>query len=143
MAFAQAGLKTLLIDADLRLPTMHTYFNVTADEHTQGLPAVLSGRSKLEAAVITAQVPQLDLLLTTRPAESPAELLSNRRLYDLLDGAADKYDRVVIDSAPLNAVSDTMLVMPRADAILLVVRAGQTPASESRARRWRRSPAAR
>ena len=51
----------------------------------------------------------------------------------MLDEAARKYDRMVIDSAPLNAVSDTMLIMPKADAILLVVRAAQTPASESKA----------
>jgi Mrp family chromosome partitioning ATPase len=51
----------------------------------------------------------------------------------LLDEAASQYDRVVIDSAPLNAVSDTMLIMPKADAILLVVRAAQTPSGESKA----------
>jgi len=70
--------------------------------------------------------------LTTNPADSPAELLSGIRLPLLLDEAAQKYDRVVIDSAPLNAVSDTMLIIQKADAILLVVRAAQTPASESK-----------
>jgi Mrp family chromosome partitioning ATPase len=72
-------------------------------------------------------------LLTTTPADSPAELLSGIRLPLLLDEAAQKYDRVVIDSAPLNAVSDTMLIIQKADAILLVVRAAQTPASECKA----------
>jgi Mrp family chromosome partitioning ATPase len=72
----------------------------------------------------------LSLLLTTTSVDSPAELLSGIRLPLLLDEAAQKYDRVVIDSAPLNAVSDTMLIMQKADAILLVVRAAQTPASE-------------
>jgi Mrp family chromosome partitioning ATPase len=77
--------------------------------------AVLTGRSTLASA------------------DSPAELLSGVRLPLLMDEVASKYDRVVIDSAPLNAVSDTMLVMPKADGILLVVRAALTPVSETKA----------
>jgi len=133
VAFAQAGLKTLLIDADLRLPTLHTYFNVPAVEGSKGLVSVLTGRLTLASAVMPSPVPTLELLLTTTPADSPAEVLSGIRMPLLLDEAVSKYDRVVIDSAPLNAVSDTMLIMPKAEAILLVVRASQTPSSESKA----------
>jgi len=133
VTFAQAGLKTLLIDADLRLPTLHTYFNFPPGEENNGFPAVLAGRATLASAVVPSQIPNLALVLTTTPAESPAELLSGIRLPLLLDEAARQYDRIVIDSAPLNAVSDTMLIMQKADAILLVVRASQTPASECKA----------
>jgi len=133
VAFAQAGLKTLVIDADLRLPTLHTYFNLPPDEENTGFQDVLAGRKTLASAVVPSAISTLELLLTTTPAESPAELLSGIRLPLLLDEAAQTYDRVVIDSAPLNAVSDTMLILPKADAILLVVRATQTPASESKA----------
>ncbi len=133
VAFAQAGLRTLLIDADLRLPTLHTYFNLPPGEVARGFVEVLTGRATLEAAALTSGIPTLSLLLTTNPADSPAELLSGIRLPLLLDEAAAQFDRVVIDSAPLNAVSDTMLILPKADAILLVVRAGKTPASESKA----------
>jgi capsular exopolysaccharide synthesis family protein len=128
VAFAQAGLKTLLIDADLRLPTLHTYFNLLVEN--SGFTETLAGRAKLASAVVPSPLPTLSLLLTTTPADSPAELLSGIRLPLLLDEAAGAYDRVVIDSAPLNAVSDTMLIMPKADAILLVIRAAQTPISE-------------
>ncbi|HEV3271494.1 MAG TPA: polysaccharide biosynthesis tyrosine autokinase [Candidatus Methylacidiphilales bacterium] len=128
VAFAQAGLKTLLIDADLRLPTLHTYFNFPGE--SGGFTEVLAGRAKLASAVVASPVPALSLLLTCIPSDSPAELLSGNNLTLLLDEAAATYDRVVIDSAPLNAVSDTMLVMPKADAILLVIRAALTPASE-------------
>ena len=133
VAFAQAGLKTLVIDADLRLPTLHTYFNLPPDEENTGFQDVLAGRKTLASAVVPSAISTLELLLTTTPAESPAELLSGIRLPLLLDEAAQTYDRVVIDSAPLNAVSDTILILPKADAILLVVRATQTPASESKA----------
>jgi len=132
VAFAQAGLKTLLIDADLRLPTLHTYFNLPPSEQSNGFTDLLAGRVPLAKAVIHSPIPTLDLLLTGTPADSPAELLSGIRLPLMMDEAAANYDRVVIDSAPLNAVSDTMLIMPKADAILLVVRAAQTPASESK-----------
>jgi polysaccharide biosynthesis transport protein len=130
VAFAQAGLKTLLIDADLRLPTLHTYFNLPSNEAGNGFPDVLAGRATLATAVVPSPIPTLELLLTTAAADSPAELLSGIRLPRLMDEAAGKYDRIVIDSAPLNAVSDTMLIMPKADAILLVIRAAQTPMSE-------------
>ncbi|MCE0522897.1 MAG: polysaccharide biosynthesis tyrosine autokinase [Methylacidiphilales bacterium] len=130
VAFAQAGLKTLLIDADLRLPTLHSYFNIAPGGEAGGFVEVLTGRSILSAAVVSTQIPTLELLLTAVPADSPAELLSGIRLPLLLDEAAQNYDRVVIDSAPLNAVSDTMLIMQKADAILLVIRAAQTPSSE-------------
>jgi len=133
VAFAQAGLKTLLIDADLRLPTLHTYFNIPADQVANGFLEVLSGRATLDTAAIASPIPTLSLLLTTTAADAPAELLSGIRLPLLLDQAAQKYDRVVIDSAPLNAVSDTMLILQKTDAILLVIRAAQTPSSESKA----------
>ena len=132
VAFAQAGLKTLLIDADLRLPTLHTYFNLPPGGTYTGFPDALAGLSTLATAAVPSAIPSLSLLLTSAAVDSPAELLSGIRLPLLLDEAAQKYDRVVIDSAPLNAVSDTMLIMPKADAILLVVRAAQTPASESK-----------
>jgi capsular exopolysaccharide synthesis family protein len=133
VAFAQAGLKTLLIDADLRLPTMHTYFNIPATSVPGGFTEILSGRATLAEAAIVSQIPNLSLLVTATAADSPAELLSGMRLPALLDEAAKTFDRVVIDSAPLNAVSDTMLILPKADAILLVVRAAQTPAGECKA----------
>lgn len=132
VAFAQAGLKTLLIDGDLRLPTLHTYFNVPGTDGVAGFANFLTGKQTLAAATIKSPIPTLDLLLTISPAESPAEMLSSPRMPVLLDEVAAKYDRVVIDSAPLNAVSDTMLILPKADAILLVVRAQSTPASESK-----------
>jgi capsular exopolysaccharide synthesis family protein len=133
VAFAQAGLKTLLIDGDLRLPTLHTYFNVPGTEGVAGFANFLTGKQTLASAAIKSPIPTLDLLLTISPADSPAEMLSSIRLPILLDEVASKYDRVVLDSAPINAVSDTMLIMPKADAVLLVVRASSTPASETKA----------
>ena len=132
VAFAQAGLKTLLIDADLRLPTLYTYFQVPSKGENNGFIDVLSGRVDLASAATPSAVTNLDLLLTTTAAESPAEVLSGVRLPLLLVEAAGKYDRVVIDSAPLNAVSDTMLILQEVDAILLVIRAASTPSSESK-----------
>jgi capsular exopolysaccharide synthesis family protein len=133
VAFAQAGLKTLLIDADLRLPTTHTYFNIASTGEPGGFTQVLSGQATLAEATVVSQIPNLSLLLAVIAADSPAELLSSARLPVLLEEVARTYDRVVIDSAPLNAVSDTMLILPKADAILLVVRAAQTPAAECKA----------
>jgi succinoglycan biosynthesis transport protein ExoP len=133
VALAQAGLKTLLIDADLRLPTSHTYFDLPPGTVGDGFTNILLGRASLGSAVIDSPIPNLMLLLTSTPADAPAELLSGLRLPLLLEEAAKYYDRIIIDSAPLNAVSDTMLIVQRTDAILLVIRAAQTPASECKA----------
>jgi capsular exopolysaccharide synthesis family protein len=133
VVFAQAGLKTLLIDCDLRLPTLHTYFNLQAEGVPGGFQDVLTGKASLAAAALKSPIPNLDLLTAMIAAPNPAELLSGERFTELLAEAGKKYDRVVIDSAPLNAVSDTMLVMPQVDTILLVVRASQTPMSETKA----------
>ena len=88
VAFAQAGLKTLLIDADLRLPTLHTYFNLPAGQENTGFLDVLTGRSTLDAAAVASPIATLSLLLTSEPADSPAELLSGIRLPLMLDEAA-------------------------------------------------------
>jgi len=97
-----------------------------------GFANFLTGKQTLVQAAIKSPIPTLELLLTINPAESPAEMLSSPRLPVLLEEVASKYDRVVIDSAPLTAVSDTMLIMPMADAILLVIRATSTPSSETK-----------
>jgi succinoglycan biosynthesis transport protein ExoP len=133
VVLAQAGQRTLLIDADLRLPTVYTYFDLPPGEGSNGFPDVLVGRSNLASGVIESSIPNLSLLLTTTPADAPAELLSGTRFPALLEQAIKQYDRIVIDSAPLNAVSDTLLIVQKVQAILLVVRASQTPANESKA----------
>lgn len=123
ISLAQQGLSTLLIDADLRQPTMSTIFFGT--EEQRGLTAILVGRGTLELAQKT-EVSGLSVLSAGRLAPNPAELLSGSKFPDLLKEAISRYDRVVIDSAPLIPVSDTLLLAPHVQSICLVVRAAST-----------------
>ena len=126
VALAQQGLKTLLIDADLRRPGLNAIFPEAAD--SPGVAGFLRGEDSLEAACRPSTVPVLSLMPAGKDkAPNPAELLSSGRFKDLIEQAAGKFERVVIDTAPVNAVSDTLLFASLAPVICLVVRAGRTP----------------
>jgi capsular exopolysaccharide synthesis family protein len=125
VTLAQQNLRTLLIDADLRKPTLARLFSTKDTE--AGLAEVLAGTSPLESVARPTEVPNLTLLTAGRLVDNPSELLSTSAFRELLTKAMKNYDRVVIDSAPCIAVSDTYLVLPYVDACCLVVRAFSTP----------------
>ena len=123
-AFALAGKRTLLIDADLRRPGLT---NLLGLRGPGGLAEVLrDGETPLEVALERAlhagYIENLDVLACgTRPA-NPAELLSSQRFADLLAWAESRYDQVLVDSPPALAASDTVIVGRQVDGVILVVR---------------------
>jgi polysaccharide biosynthesis transport protein len=125
MALAQQGLRTLLIDADMRLPALHKIF-FNNDPHP-GAADVLLGTATLASAARQAHEKNLFVLTAGQRPDRPAELLAGPRFAEMLAEAATLYDRIVIDSAPIHAVSDTLLLAPCAQAVVLVVRAARTP----------------
>ncbi|MDB6150612.1 MAG: hypothetical protein JWQ44_2060 [Chthoniobacter sp.] len=126
VAFAQQGHRTLLIDGDLRLPSIGRVF--LGNERTAGLAELLRGTCELgEAAQITS-IENLSILTAGIAVEDPAELVDHTRFADLLQFALTRFDRVVIDTAPVLAVSETLVLASLAQAVCLVVRAGKTPA---------------
>ena len=117
---AQAGQKVLLIDADLRRPSMHHAFQASNDV---GLTTWLSGKAdKPDSVVIASPVANLDLVVSGPVPKTPAELLVSARLKQLLDWAAHKYDRVIVDCPPVSAVSDPLVIGARCDAAMFVTR---------------------
>ena len=129
-AFATQGLRTLLIDADLRRPALSATLlsrDARKDESFRGLTDVLSNLCPLSEAIRPTQVEHLSLLPSGRRAPNPAELLSQPGVAKLLESFITSYDRVVIDSAPVNAVSDSLGLAPQAHAVCLVLRFGKTP----------------
>ena len=125
IALANQGLKTLLIDADLRRPSLHTIFK-TEREHV-GLVDYLLEEAPLEEFIATTSLANLDLLLSGQNARHPAELLSGPCFERGMAEAVQLYDRVVIDTAPVNVVSDTLLLLPKVQSVCLVVRASSSP----------------
>ncbi len=125
IALAQRGERVLLVDADLRRGTLHQVFKIP--DRTFGLSTVLSRPAERKEA--PAPLPELTMLhvLPTGPRPpNPAEMLSSQRMEEQVRQWTREYDRIVIDSAPVLAVSDTQAMAVLADAVVLVVRAGVT-----------------
>jgi capsular exopolysaccharide synthesis family protein len=122
VAFAQMGLKTLLIDADLRKPSIDKVF--FGGEPVDGLSEALIGRRELHEAVLMTDTDNLFVLCAGTHLDTPAELLASEAFSALVSQVREKFDRVVIDSAPTQLVSDSLSVAAHADAVCLVVSCG-------------------
>jgi capsular exopolysaccharide synthesis family protein len=124
VVLAQKGVRVLLIDADLRRPSIHK--NLGMGPHT-GLSNVLTGSATLEEAIThTSILPNLDVLTAGTPPPNPAELLASTNMRDLLAQLREQYDHIVIDTPPSLSVTDAVVLSPRADAVVLVIRSSQT-----------------
>jgi succinoglycan biosynthesis transport protein ExoP len=121
IAFAQQGLRTLLIDADLRRPALTKLFEVVGE--TGVAEYIATGNLTL----IPSGVDNLSLIPSGAHAPNPAELLANPRFGQLIELMKQRFDRIVIDSAPLNVVSDTFSFVDMASTICVVVRANKSP----------------
>ena len=117
-----AGRRILLVDCDLRRGRLHRQFGF---ERTPGVSEVVSGEIRLEKAVRVARGGGLCILPTGRIPPNPAELLSSQRFGPLLSEASAGFDLVIVDTPPLLAVTDAMLVAPFAGVNFLVLRAGK------------------
>lgn len=128
LAAASQGRRTLLIDLDLRKPSVHKMFGFTREHTGGGVTEYLSNHVSFEDAIVhDTGHPMLDVILAGKRAPNPGELLNGTRLNDILDRATRSYDVVVIDSAPLLAVPDTRIIAPLVDNLCLVVRAEYVP----------------
>lgn len=117
VVLAQVGKQVLVIDGDLREPSLHTIFGVP---NVSGLVNVLSGEYILD--VCTAEpLPGLNVLSTGPLPPNPAEVLSTSRFAELIGQASRLFDYVLIDSPPTGLVSDPMVIATQADAVLLVL----------------------
>jgi capsular exopolysaccharide synthesis family protein len=124
-SLAQLGLKTLLIDADMRKPAVESGL-LGQDSDQVGITDYLTGQNKLEEVVRPTKVENLFFISGGATAASPAELLAKDGLEALIKDALQHYDRVVLDSAPINAVSDTLLMLKSVQTVCLVVHVART-----------------
>ncbi|MDG6100070.1 polysaccharide biosynthesis tyrosine autokinase [Alteromonas sp. ZYF713] len=125
MAFSFAQMeKVLLIDADLRKPTVAKRFGFPS--YQRGLSDILNKNISIEECIITDEKSGIDLLPAGQYTTNSLELFSNSNFEDVLVKLKDKYDRIIIDSAPCQAVSDTLVLARFADATIFVVKADST-----------------
>jgi capsular exopolysaccharide synthesis family protein len=127
VTLAQLGDRTLIVDGDLRKPGIRRALGLTVGRDF-GLSSYLAGVSSLDDIIV--QHPQIDNLaaLTTGPIPpSPADLLSSHRMRDAITYLRQKYKFIVIDSPPVMAATDAVILSVVTDGVLLVVRSGETP----------------
>lgn len=126
ITYAQAGLKTLLIDADLRRPTLHSTFDV---QNNRGLTTVLTSEAdvfNLDEVVEDSGIENLSILTSGPIPPNPAELIGSKRMSTFIDLVKSHYDLVILDLAPVLEVSDTQALASNLDGVVLVVRQGKT-----------------
>lgn len=123
VAFSQLEDKILVIDADMRRSSAHKKLKLSND---CGLSNVLAGLNKFEDAVQIIS-DNFHVLTAGQTPPNPSEMLSSRRFAELIKYARENYDYVLIDTPPLNVVSDAVMLAPHTDGMVFVLRDGYTP----------------
>ncbi len=117
---AQTGLRTLLVDADLRRPSVHKAFQLTGPI---GLSAYLSERvHSIDEIVHPTEVPNLDVVCCGSTPSNPSELISSKRMLQFLEEVSSRYDRVILDCPPVSAVADPLVVGAMCDGMIFVTK---------------------
>lgn len=126
IAFSQLGSKVLLIDADLRKPSVHKKLRIS---NKVGLSTVLGGFCELDEAIVSVN-DSLHVLPSGAIPPNPSEMLSSNKMNELVKAVSEKYDFVFFDTPPLTVVSDALVVAPKTSGIVLVVRDAVTTYDE-------------
>jgi capsular exopolysaccharide synthesis family protein len=117
------GIKTLVIDCDLRRPALHKLFAV---ERRPGMSEILSEGYAPADAIRKTSIDKLDLLLAGAHHDEPTRLFDAEAISTVVESLKISYDLIIVDTAPILPVSDPMLLAPKLDAALMVVKAGAT-----------------
>jgi succinoglycan biosynthesis transport protein ExoP len=136
LALAQTGARVVLVDADLRHPRVHAALGIPNDV---GLSNLLLGRAAIADVVHTLDEPPLAVVTAGIATPNPAELLSSARIGTFFERLRAHYEFVVVDTPPVLAVTDAVLLAREADGFILVVKSDCTPRTSVRAARDRLS----
>ncbi len=122
LAYVQAGKRVLLIDADLRKPTIHKIFNRT---NRVGLTSLLAGNRQIQELPMDSYIDNLDILTSGPIPPNPSELLASKKMKALLEELRNMYDMIIIDTPPAIAVTDANLLASHCDGVVLVIDSGK------------------
>jgi capsular exopolysaccharide synthesis family protein len=121
ITMAQAGNRVVILDCDMRRPRVHKIFSLSRD---RGMSNLLVGNDVLDNVVIRTDIPNLDVIPSGPIPPNPSEVLSSQRMVDLIGVLRGRYDRVIIDTPPITAVTDAVILSKIVDGVVLIVRAG-------------------
>lgn len=117
------GFRTLLVDSDLRYPTIHDRLGLM---QSPGLTEILEGRVGLNSGIMDTEKENLKVITSGDLLSYPAELLESERLKELIKKLKSEFDLILVDSAPVIPYSDASVLSSQTDGILLVVASGRT-----------------
>lgn len=120
---AQSGQRVLLVDTDMRRPRLHKSMGVSRG---LGLSNLMLGESTFDDCIKTSEIPNLYVLPCGPTPPNPVELLLSHKFQQILDELRTRFDRIILDSPPLQAVTDPVVLARRSDGVIIVVQAGKT-----------------
>jgi capsular exopolysaccharide synthesis family protein len=123
LTMVQSGLKVILVDADLRRPSVHKVF-LKDINGGPGLSSYLTGDAGLDKIVYSADVSGLDIIPAGPIMPNPADLIDSKRMKELIDHLVKKYDNVILDGIPVMELADARLLSRQVDSVLLVASVG-------------------
>ncbi|MFC5465589.1 CpsD/CapB family tyrosine-protein kinase [Lederbergia graminis] len=123
IVFAQQGKRVLLVDGDLRKPTVHYTFGMT---NAAGLTNVLTRQMSLTEATKESDVSGLSVLTSGPVPPNPAELLSSKLMTSFIEEAKEHFDTIIFDTPPVLAVTDAQVLANQCDGTVLVISSGKT-----------------
>jgi capsular exopolysaccharide synthesis family protein len=129
VVFAQLGKKVLLVDADLRKPTVHRSFG---ENNLFGFTTVLTKQATLGSTVLETEEKDLYILTSGPVPPNPAELLSSKSMEQFIEEAKEQFDYVLFDTPPLLAVADPQILANKVDASIYVVFSGKTEIDQAK-----------
>ncbi|WP_137790971.1 CpsD/CapB family tyrosine-protein kinase [Bacillus sp. E(2018)] len=123
VVLAQQGKRVLLIDADLRKPTVHYTFKVS---NIYGITNVLTRQRTLTEAIVTTTIPDVDVLPSGPVPPNPSEIIDSKSMTHLIEEAKALYDYVLFDTPPIMVVTDAQVLAHRVDGVIMVISSGKT-----------------
>lgn len=123
ISMAQSGERVVIVDTDMRRPRVHKAFGVKRDK---GFSAALVDKAEIDDILVETPIENLWLLPCGATPPNPAELLHTKRFRELVDELRGRFDRIVFDSPPIDAVTDPVILSKSADGTILVVKTGVT-----------------
>jgi len=127
VTMAQAGSKVVILDCDMRRPRVHNVFRIGRDT---GVSTILVGTTEIEDTVVPFKISE-NLSLSIIPCgpipPNPSELLGSKKMLSFIEALRKDYNRIIIDTPPITAVTDSSVIAQGVDGVVVVIRAGETP----------------
>jgi len=120
---AREGKKVVIIDTDLRRPSLHTHFDVS---NARGVTDIIYGKTSVDDAIKPTQIQDLSIIPSGSPPSDPGRLIESDQMKQLVSHVRDRFDFVIMDSAPLLVKSDALMLAKYAESTIIVLESGKT-----------------